>query len=75
MTLAELPNGNVAKVVWVHEPGDLGERLLEMGLTPGAAVSVLRRGLFGDPLQLLVRGYRLTVRRAQAAGVEVRPHA
>ncbi len=72
-TLAELPLQAPARVLAVLEPGHLGERLLELGLTPGVQVSVVRRGLFGDPLQLCVRGGMLSVRRAQAAAIRVTP--
>lgn len=71
MSLADLPLRQEASIVWVHEPGEIGERLMEMGLTPGAFVQVLRRGAFGDPLQLRIRGYRLSLRRAEARTIEV----
>lgn len=48
-------------------------RLLEMGLVPGTRVEVRRRAPLGDPLELRVRGYGLSIRRAEAAGVEVEP--
>jgi ferrous iron transport protein A len=46
-------------------------RLLEMGLTPGALVRVVGRAPLGDPLELEVRGYRLSLRRAEAARVAI----
>jgi ferrous iron transport protein A len=46
-------------------------RLLEMGLTPGVAVTVLGRAPFGDPLELELRGYRLSIRLAEAARVTI----
>jgi Fe2+ transport system protein FeoA len=72
-TLADLGVGGRARVVAVREPGALGERLMEMGLTPGTPVTLIRRGLFGDPLQLEVRGYMLSLRRAQARAIDVVP--
>lgn len=68
-TLADMPLDVPAVVVAVHEPGAMGERLLEMGLTPGTRVTVVRRGLFGDPLQVSLRGYMLSLRRAQARAI------
>jgi ferrous iron transport protein A len=50
---------------------DVATRLLEMGLTPGVVVRVLGRALFGDPLELEVRNYRLSIRRAEAARVTI----
>jgi Fe2+ transport system protein FeoA len=44
---------------------------MEMGLTPGAVVRVVGRALLGDPLELEVRGYRLSLRSAEAARVSV----
>ncbi len=73
MTIAELPAGVASEVVWVHEDGPVGERLMEMGLVPGAAVSVVRRTRFYGLVQLRVRGYVLSLRREQAAGIEVTP--
>lgn len=70
-TLADVPLHVAATVVAVHEPGATGERLLEMGLTPGTRVTVVRRGLFGDPLQVSVRGYMLSLRRAQARAIVI----
>jgi ferrous iron transport protein A len=67
-----LDDANVGETVRVGDViGDdrVGIRLLEMGLTPGASVRVLGRAPFGDPLELEVRGYRLSIRRAEAARV------
>jgi Fe2+ transport system protein FeoA len=72
-TLADLAVGGSARVVSVREAGALGERLMEMGLTPGTPITLVRRGLFGDPLQLEVRGYMLSLRRAQARSIDVIP--
>jgi Fe2+ transport system protein FeoA len=46
-------------------------RLMEMGLTPGAAVEVLRRAPLGDPILLRVRGYSLSIRKSEACHIEV----
>jgi Fe2+ transport system protein FeoA len=71
--LAGLGRGEPAVVAEVTEPGALGDRLLEMGLTPGAPIEIVRLAPFGDPLQIRVRGYLLAIRRAQAEQVLVRP--
>ncbi len=72
-SLADLAVGRSARVVAILEPGALGERLMELGLTAGTTVEVLRRGLFGDPLQLRLRGFMLSLRRRQARSIRVRP--
>lgn len=72
-SLDDLPAGCKAVIVAVDAGGWVGERLLEMGMTPGAVVEMVRRAAFGDPLQVRLRGYLLALRRAQAAAVRVRP--
>jgi ferrous iron transport protein A len=49
----------------------IAQRLLEMGLTPGTSVRLLGAAPLGDPLELELRGYRLSVRRAEAQRVEL----
>lgn len=71
--LAHVLAGQSAEVVTVDVPGHLGERLMELGITPGVTVKVVRRGAFGDPLQLFVRGYMLSLRKAEARLIAVRP--
>jgi ferrous iron transport protein A len=73
MPLARLRRGQQARVVGVREAGSLGERLMEMGLTPGTLVCIVRTGLLGDPMQLELRGYMLSLRRAQARQIDVTP--
>mgnify|MGYP005822070741 CR=1 FL=1 len=58
-TLAEMQVGQRAEVVSVDVQGHLGERLMELGITPGVTLQVVRRGAFGDPVQLFVRGAML----------------
>ena len=50
---------------------DVALRLLEMGLTPGTAVRLIGRAPLGDPLEFELRGYRLSLRRTEAARVAV----
>jgi Fe2+ transport system protein FeoA len=73
VSLAEIPTGRRARVAAVLEPGALGERLMELGLTAGTEVEVIRRGLFGDPLQVRLRGFMLSLRRRQARAIRVQP--
>lgn len=72
-SLASAGTGHCYRIREVQEPGTVGERLMEMGLTPGTTVRIVRRGLTGDPLQVQVRGYMLTLRRAQAARIIIDP--
>ncbi|RMG98617.1 MAG: ferrous iron transport protein A [Deltaproteobacteria bacterium] len=72
-TLADLPAGTLARIVGTTGASDLQVRLWEMGLTPGTAVRVLKRAPLGDPLELVVRGYHLSLRAKEARGVAVAP--
>lgn len=69
VTLDDAILGETVRVGDVAGNDRVAIRLLEMGLTPGATVRVLGRAPFGDPLELEVRGYRLSIRRAEAARV------
>ena len=73
--LSELPIGGRAKVVNVSSTDGVGVRLLEMGLIPGVEVQLLGTAPLGDPLEFELRGYRLSLRKAEAARVEVQPLA
>ena len=70
-SLAQLDIGETARVVGVQGGDEISQRLLEMGLTPGVEISLLGRALLGDPIEIEVRGYRLSVRRSEAERVEV----
>lgn len=69
--LAALRPGDRAKVVQVHGQGATSARILEMGLTPGVVVKVVGTAPLGDPIELEVRGYRLSLRRSEAGNVEI----
>lgn len=55
----------------VHGSAVLRKRLLDMGLVPGAEISVVRVAPLGDPVEYMVKGYRLSLRRSEAAHVLV----
>jgi ferrous iron transport protein A len=69
--LADLPIGARGRVTQIRGSDEVSCRLLEMGLTPGAEVALIGAAPLGDPLELEVRGYRLSVRRAEARLVEI----
>jgi ferrous iron transport protein A len=70
-TLAKLAVGSRATVAQVAGADELACRLMEMGLTPGVELRVVGVAPLGDPLELEVRGYRLSVRRSEAERVEI----
>ena len=69
--LVDLPLGQQAKIVSIHCERRLSRRLMEMGLLPGTPVRVTRVAPLGDPIELRVRNYALSVRRAEAAKIAV----
>jgi len=70
--LADLAPGEAGVVVGVQGEDAIGRRLLDLGLLPGTAISVVRRAPLGDPVLYELRGYRLCLRRGEAARVTVR---
>ena len=70
-SLADLPIGSAARVLAVSGDDGISLRLLEMGLTPGVTVTIRGAAPLGDPLELELRGYHLSVRKTEAARVEV----
>jgi Fe2+ transport system protein FeoA len=71
VTLDQLPLGQSAKVLKLTGAPGVRRRLMEMGLTPAALVEAVRRAPLGDPLDVKVRGYHLSLRKEEAAAVEV----
>ena len=69
LTLAELKPGECGTVRCLLGASQGRLRLLEMGLTPGVHIKVVRAAAFGGPLDILVRGYQLSLRRDEAASV------
>ena len=69
MTLADVPPGAAARVIAVGD--DAPTRVLEMGVLPGVRVEVVRLAPLGDPMDVRVRGFHLSLRRAEAASVTV----
>lgn len=70
-TLATLPVGSRSKVVHIAGDDEISLRLMEMGLTPGVEFELIGVAPLGDPLELELRGYRLSLRKSEAARVEV----
>ena len=73
MTLRELPVGGSAVILEVGGTGSLRQHFLDMGLIPGARVKLVKYAPLGDPMELLVGGYALTLRLADAAKIRIEP--
>jgi ferrous iron transport protein A len=70
-TLADLQVGQRAIVTDVDGEGRMTVRLLEMGFVPGVVVALIKRAPLGDPLELRLRGYHVSLRRAEARAIRV----
>ncbi len=73
MTLKDIAIGQSAVIVKVGGEGSLRQHFLDMGVIPGAEVSVVKLAPMGDPMELQIHGYELTLRLADAAQIEVAP--
>ncbi|MDR3085885.1 MAG: ferrous iron transport protein A [Christensenellaceae bacterium] len=71
MTLDQLEPGQGARIAAVGGCGALRRRLLDMGLTPGTAVTVRKVAPLGDPIELTLRGYELSIRKEDACQIEL----
>jgi ferrous iron transport protein A len=68
---AELEVGQTGRVLRVAGDDEIGRRILEMGVTPGTEIRRLGAAPLGDPLEFELRGYRLSLRKSEAAHVEI----
>ena len=70
-TLKDVKIGGRATVVKVHGEGPIRRRIMDMGITKGVEVYVRKTAPLGDPLELNLRGYELSLRKADAEMIEV----
>ena len=75
MTLNALGPGETGRVAAVSGGGPLRQRLLDMGLTPGVSVRVVRRAPLGDPMEIELRGYVLSLRGDDARRITINAEA
>lgn len=71
MTLKEVKPGTTVKVVKISGEGAIKRRIMDMGLTKGVEVFVRKVAPLGDPVEFTVRGYELSVRKADAELIEI----
>lgn len=72
MTLDQLPIGQEAVITVVGGEGALRLRFLDMGLIPKTRVTVIKTAPMGDPMEIRLRGYELTIRKEEAMKIEVK---
>lgn len=70
-TLSQVKVGETARVVKLHGEGSLKRRIMDMGITKGVELYIRKVAPLGDPMEIAVRGYELSLRRADAEMVEV----
>ena len=70
-TLKQVKIGGTAKVVKLHGEGALKRRIMDMGITKGVEVKVRKVAPLGDPIEITVRGYELSLRKEDAEKIEV----
>ena len=70
-TLREIKRGDTCKVKRVHGEGALKRRIMDMGITKGTEIFVRKVAPLGDPIEISVRGYELSVRKGDAELIEV----
>ena len=69
--LRNVPVGSTAKVVKIHGEGAVKRRIMDMGITRGVEIYVRKLAPLGDPIEITVRGYELSLRKADAESIEV----
>jgi Fe2+ transport system protein FeoA len=67
--LSEFTPGETGRVVTVKGEGLARRRLFDMGITPGAEITMRKTAPLGDPIEVTIRGYELSIRRAEAESV------
>ena len=70
-TLREIKIGKRAKVLKLHGEGAIKRRIMDMGITKGVEICVRKVAPLGDPIELTVRGYELSIRKEDAEMIEV----
>lgn len=71
MTLKDLLPGEEGKVISIGEKGPMRRRIMDMGVTPGALVKVIKVAPLGDPIEVNIRGYELSLRKEEAGQIEI----
>ena len=70
-TLKDAKIGETVKILRLHGEGALKRRIMDMGITRGIQVKIRKVAPFGDPIELTVRGYELSLRKADAENIEI----
>lgn len=71
MTLKDLKPGQAGKVIAIGTKGPMKRRIMDMGVTPGIEIKVIKVAPMGDPIEVNVRGYELSLRKDEAQFIEI----
>ena len=75
MKLSDISAGGIARIVSIKGRGSLRQHILDMGMVPGVEVEVIKFAPLGDPMEIRLRGYSLTLRLSEAENITVEPLA
>lgn len=71
LTLKDVPSGETVTVVKINAEGSMRRRIMDMGITKGSTVLVRKVAPLGDPMEVYVRGYELSLRKSEAEVIDV----
>lgn len=71
MTLRDLKPGQEGTVISIGEKGPIRRRIMDMGVTPGALIKVIKVAPLGDPIEVNIRGYELSLRKEDASRIVI----
>lgn len=72
MTLRDLKPGQEATILSVGEKGPMRRRIMDMGVTPGTLIKVIKMAPLGDPIEINIRGYELSLRKEEAQQILIK---
>lgn len=71
MTLSDLKPGQIAVIKSIKSCAGIRHRIIDMGITPGTTVMMKKSSPFGDPIEIKIRGYKLSIRKSEATNIVV----
>jgi ferrous iron transport protein A len=71
MTLKDLKPGEEGTVISIGEKGPMRRRIMDMGVTPGTVIKVIKVAPLGDPIEVNIRGYELSLRKTEAENIQI----
>lgn len=71
MTLKDLKPGQEGTVISIGDRGPMRRRIMDMGVTPGISIKVVKVAPLGDPIEVNIRGYELSLRKTEAENIQI----